>query len=86
MKLNYYLNPKDVEDFNDRKWRELDKKAESSYIQELQANCQLEIRQRNRMIDEAQGWFFPNMEKMRQAKTMEMKSCHRLGDFGYSSY
>ena len=86
MKLNYYLNPKDVEDYNERKWRDLDKKAETSFIQQLQMDCQSEMRQRNRMIEEAQGWFFQDVEKMRRARNMEMKNCRRLDDFGYVSY
>ena len=86
MKLNYYLNPNDVVDYNERKWRDLDKKAETSYIHQLQADCQLEMRTQNRMMEEAQGWFFPDVEKMTRARNMAMKSCRRLQDLDNLSY
>ena len=86
MKLNYYLNPQDVQDYNERKWKDLDRRAETSYIEELRGNCQLEMRTRSRMIEDAQGWFFQDVEKMRRARNMEMKNCRRLESFGYYSY
>jgi DnaJ family protein B protein 12 len=33
-------------------------------------------------MQEAQGWFFQDPEKMRQARDMEMTSCRRLQKLG----
>jgi len=30
------------------------------------------------MMQEAQGWFFPDVEKMKEARSMELKSCRQL--------
>lgn len=82
--VDYYLNPVEVEDYSNRKLRDLDKRAETSYVTNLQYDCQTEIRTRNRMIDEAQGWFFPNVEKMQAARNFEMRSCRKLDEYGFS--
>lgn len=83
LKVNYYINPKDVVDYSFRKMNELDKKAETKYVSDLQYGCQAEHRQRNRMVEEAQGWFFEDVEKMEEARNLEMRSCRRLEEFGY---
>lgn len=62
---------------------ELDRQAENKYVSDLQYECQVEQRQRVRMIDEAQGWFFQDVEKMRLARNLEMRSCRRLEEFGF---
>lgn len=83
LRVDYYLNPVEVAEYNGRKMKELDRKAENHYITQLQYECQVETRNRNRMIEDAQGWFFPDLEKMRKADNYEMKSCRRLDSFGY---
>ncbi|KAI4151919.1 MAG: hypothetical protein L6R39_001933 [Caloplaca ligustica] len=84
LRVDYYLNPAEVEDYSNRNFRDLDKKAENSYVTNLQFDCQLEMRTRNRMMDDAQGWFFQDVEKMREARNYEMRSCRRLEEWGYS--
>lgn len=85
-KVNYYINPKDVEDYTNRKLNELDRQAESKYVSDLTYKCQAEQRQKTRMIDEAQGWFFQDLDKMREAHDLEMKSCKRLEELGFAVY
>ena len=82
--LDYYINPSDVSDFTPRKFTELDKRAESEWFGQLQYECQIEARARNRLVEEAQGWFFPDEDKMRRARTMEMRSCRKLDSLGVS--
>lgn len=82
--VDYYLNPAEVEDYSNRKLKDLDKRAESSYVTNLQYECQREIQTRNRMIDDAQGWFLPDAEKMRAARNFDMRSCRKLDEWGYS--
>lgn len=83
LKVDYYLNPTDVEDYSGRKMNDLDRKAETQYVSNLQYECQIETRTRNRMLDDAQGWFFPDAEKMREASNYDMRSCKKLDSFGY---
>lgn len=80
------MNPKEVADYTGRKWSALDRSAEKQYISDLDFECQAEQRQRNRMMDEAQGWFFPDEDKMRKARNLEMRSCNRLQELSTGNY
>ncbi|KAI4117571.1 MAG: hypothetical protein LQ345_002225 [Seirophora villosa] len=82
LRVDYFLNPVEVEEYSNRNFRDLDRKAESSYVTNLQYDCQLEMRTRNRMMDDAQGWFFQDVEKMREARSYELRSCRRLDEWG----
>lgn len=82
LKINYYINPKDVVDYSGRKMSELDRLAENKFVSDLQFGCQAEQRQRSRMVDEAQGWFFEDADKMQEARNLDMRSCRRLQEFG----
>ena len=84
LKVDYYLNPGDVVNYSSRKMNDLDRRAENSYITNLQYECQLESRQRTRMMEDAQGWFFIDENKMRAARNFDMRSCRRLDEFGFS--
>jgi len=76
--INYYVNPVDVEDFSARKFRQLDQRVELDYVSSLRYACDAEVNARERKIQEAQGWFFPNVEKMKEARAMELTNCRRL--------
>ncbi|KAL4873197.1 hypothetical protein BDV12DRAFT_160557 [Aspergillus spectabilis] len=78
IKIDYFLNPKDVSDFSSREFRNLDKQVEVDYVKKLRFECEGEMVARNRMVQDAQGWFFPDVEKMKAARAMELKSCRRL--------
>lgn len=78
LNLNYFVNPGDVEDYSARKFRQLDQRVEVDYVTKLRYECESEVHARERMIQEAQGWFFPDVEKMKEARAMELKSCRRL--------
>ncbi|KAL4878532.1 hypothetical protein BJY04DRAFT_195575 [Aspergillus karnatakaensis] len=78
IKIDYFLNPKDVTDYGNRDFRNLDKQVEVNFVKNLRWECESEINARDRMIQDAQGWFFPDVEKMKAARSMEMKSCQRL--------
>ena len=88
LKVDYYLDPKDIVDYTGRKMNDLDRKAETQYVTNLQYECQIETRTRNRMMEEAQGWFFQDVDRMREARNFDMSSCKRLDSFGLarSSY
>ena len=81
-KINYYINPQSVVDYTNRKFHHLDLRVEREYISNLRYECSVEIQTQNRLIQEAQGWFFPDENKMREARNMEKKSCSRLQKMG----
>ncbi len=37
------------------------------------------------MVEEAQGWFFPDVDKMQAAREFDMKGCRRLEELGFST-
>lgn len=78
LKVDYYVNPVDVDDFSSRKFSQLDSRVESEYVGKLRYECDEEIQEQDRRIMEAQGWFFPDVEKMKAARAMELKACRRL--------
>ena len=75
-----------MEDYTNWKLNELDRRAESKYVSDLTYECQAERRQKTRMIDEAQGWFFQDLDKMREARDLEMRNCKRLEELGFTVY
>lgn len=78
LKVDYFINPVDVEDYSARKFHQLDQRVEVDYVTKLRYECEAEVQHRERMIQDAQGWFFPDVEKMKEARAMELKSCRRL--------
>jgi DnaJ homolog subfamily B member 12 len=80
--VNYYLDPNAVDGFSERKLRQLDQTAELKYINTLKYECQSEHVERNRMLEEAQGWFSTDEKKFREARALPMRSCNRLNDLG----
>ncbi|EEA27844.1 ER associated DnaJ chaperone (Hlj1), putative [Talaromyces marneffei ATCC 18224] len=80
LKLNYYINPQDVDDFSSRKFKQLDVRVENEFLHNLQYECDMEVQERERRMQAAQGWLFPDVEKMKEARAMELKSCRRLDD------
>lgn len=83
LKVPYWVNPSDVVDYSARKWKELDKVAEGKIVGQLSSECEWEQAQRQRLANEAQGFFFTDMEKLDRARRMNMPSCDRLKGYGY---
>jgi len=82
MKVDYYVNPSDISGMSSYKLSQLDKNAEAKYVKQLAAGCELETQRRNRLLQEAQGWFSDDMEKIQQAKDMPMHDCRKLDSLG----
>jgi DnaJ family protein B protein 12 len=76
------VNPVEVEDYTTRKWKKLDEAVETRYIHAVNTNCEQEHMQQRRMVDEAQGWFYPDLQKMNEARNMPMPNCRRLQELG----
>jgi DnaJ family protein B protein 12 len=80
--VDYYVNPAEVTDFSVRKFSQLDQRAEQSYIKSLRIECEHEVDRRQRVVNEAQGWFFQDSDKIEQARSMEMRACKKLEAMG----
>lgn len=81
-KVPYWVNPVEVEDYSAKKWKELDSQAEKRYISTLNLGCERERIDRSRMVEDAQGFFFNDENKMEQARQMPMRSCKKLEALG----
>lgn len=83
LNIPYWVNPSEVKEFTPKKWKELDKTAEGKYIGHLSAECEWEQQQRQRLANEAMGFFFTDQVKLERAQKMEMTSCKKLQGHGY---
>lgn len=80
--VDYYVNPVEVADFTNKKFSQLDQRAEQTYTKALRIECEHEVDRRQRVVNEAQGWLFQDPDKMKQARGMEMKACRKLEAMG----
>ncbi|CAK9442206.1 uncharacterized protein LODBEIA_P59490 [Lodderomyces beijingensis] len=58
--------------------RNYDSKVENLYIHDKRAKCSREQVRKDQLIEEAQGWFSTDMEKLRAAEMMPMPNCDAL--------
>lgn len=86
LNVPYWVNPKDVADFTMKKWKDLDKVAEGRYVGQLHAECEWEQNQRQRLAQEAQGFFFTDQAMLERARNMEMPSCKKYGQLTGQRY
>lgn len=77
-KIDYFINPADVQDYTARKFTSLDQRAEVDYISHLRTNCDWETRRRDDEIRASQGFFFSDEERLKGAMEMEMPGCNKL--------
>ena len=85
LNVNYFVDPADVEDYSARKFHQLDQKAEVEYVSKVRFECENEIRVRDRMIQDAQGWFFPDVDKLKAARSMKLRSCKKFDNLNLRS-
>ena len=79
-KVDYFINPVEVDGYSSRKFHQLDQRAEVDYISTLQYNCEVEKNTKQQLLQDAQGWFAVDEEKIKQARSMPMRSCSRLDE------
>ncbi|KAI7187171.1 hypothetical protein KC363_g6188 [Hortaea werneckii] len=82
LNIPYYVNPVDVQDFTAKKWKDLDLRAERQYMSYLSSECDWEQGKRQQLANEAQGFFFTDMEKLDRARKMKMPACQKLNEIG----
>ncbi|KAG9238386.1 hypothetical protein BJ875DRAFT_480353 [Amylocarpus encephaloides] len=81
-KKEYWTSPADTIDYTKKMFDRMDANADRIYVQDLNYRCTLEEDERQRMIQDAQGWFFPDMQKLQKASKLPLKHCKTLGDLG----
>lgn len=77
-KIDYYVNPAELDGYSDRKLHSLDKQAETEYINNLRTKCEYETQIRDDEIRAAQGIFWSDEERLQRAMQMELTGCRRL--------
>jgi DnaJ family protein B protein 12 len=82
LKVDYYVNPKDVEDLSRSKLSQLDNRAEVTYVQQLKVECEKELDHRQRLVNDAQGWFYQDADKINYARGLPLHSCKKLESMG----
>jgi DnaJ homolog subfamily B member 12 len=82
--VRYYTNPTDTQGYSMHKFSQLDKTAELTLVKKLRLECEHENQQKLRLVEQAQGWFYPDQEKLEIARKFEMKACKRLESLGVS--
>ncbi|KAH7355611.1 DnaJ domain-containing protein [Pyrenochaeta sp. MPI-SDFR-AT-0127] len=82
IKVHYFVDPKDVHDYNPKKWRKLDEQAEQQYVHTINVRCQNEVFQQRKAMEDAQGWIYVDEDAMERARNMELKNCQKLRKLG----
>ncbi|KAF2002708.1 DnaJ-domain-containing protein [Amniculicola lignicola CBS 123094] len=86
LKVPYWVQPAEVEDFNNKKWRKLDDLAENKYVHSINVLCELEHQEARRLELEAVGWgFFPDQIVLDKARKMEKPNCRKLREMGFAA-
>jgi hypothetical protein len=83
--IPYFLRPADVSQMSNSKLRQLDQKAEVTFVRGLRDHCQLEYDMRQQKLADAQGWWgqVTDQEAWDAARTMRLENCERLRSMGY---
>ncbi|TVY30583.1 putative J domain-containing protein [Lachnellula hyalina] len=81
-KVPYWIDPGEVDGYTARQFSHLDQNAEIQYVQQLRVYCEEEVASRNRLVQDAQGWFVQDTHKMNRARNMEMANCRKLEELG----
>lgn len=79
-KVDYFLNPKEVDGYTEKKFKSLDRKAEVDYVTTLQYQCERESTIKRNAINDATGFFFTDEAQLRAARAMSMPGCERLDE------
>lgn len=80
--VKYYVNPSDIAKYTPSRLNQLDHTAEVKFVRHLRAECDNEIMYKRRLRENAQGWFYQDVQKMATANAYKMASCERLNNMG----
>lgn len=82
LNVKYYVNPTEIKAYTKSQLSRLDNTAEVGLVRHLRVECEAEMMHKQRLYDEAQGWFRQDPDKMDIAKRFEASSCQRLDKLG----
>ncbi|KUI62820.1 putative J domain-containing protein C17A3.05c [Cytospora mali] len=82
LNVKYYVNPTDIKTYSKSQMARMDNNAEIGLVRHLRAECENEMLHKQRLYDEAQGWFKQDPAKMEVANRFETASCRRLDMLG----
>lgn len=82
LNVKYYVSPSDVKGYTKAQLSRLDNSAEIGLVRHLRIECESEMMHKQRLYDEAQGWFRQDPEKMGIAERFDPISCRRLDSLG----
>ena len=83
-KIDYYMNPTEVDGYTSRQFNALDQRAEVDYISTLKFQCENEVQRLRQEINEATGFFFIDENRIQRARNAPMVGCRRLDDLKVS--
>lgn len=83
-KVDYWVNPVEVEGWKANKMLSLDQRVETDYITHLRYRCESETHQKRQEIQDATGFFFTDEDRLRKARAMPMPGCRRLDEMRIS--
>lgn len=78
----YYITPKDAQRLTSKTLRNMDSRAEVTYIHSLTNHCDREYEIKQQKIMDAHGWFSTDEEALREAEEMVLPHCERLKQLG----
>ena len=80
--FDYYVNQHDIEEYTPKMLKKFGTGVERRYLTNLQLECQGERQMRTRLLNQAQGIFWHDTDKLREANRLELRSCQRLRSLG----
>ncbi|RMZ89405.1 hypothetical protein DV736_g3364, partial [Chaetothyriales sp. CBS 134916] len=83
-KIDYFINPAEVDGWKASKLRGLDQRAEVDYVSNLRYQCEVESQRKRQEIQDATGFFFTDEERLHRARAMVMPGCRRLDELRIS--
>ena len=83
-KIDYWVNPVEVEGWKSNKMYGLDQRAEVDYVTHLKYQCENESHRKRQEIQDSTGFFFTDEDRLRRARAMPMPGCRRLDELRIS--
>jgi len=80
--VQYYVDPNYIKDLTSRQLNGLDDRAEKRYEYILRYECEVEQDERQKVVNQAAGFFWNDERLMDKARGMEMRACKRLTSMG----
>ena len=83
-RIDYFVNPAQVDGYSSRQLKSLDQRAEVDYVSSLKYQCDTEVHRKRQEINDATGFFYTDESRLRRARDMPMPGCRRLDELKIS--